>query len=263
MGIDAKIVLKVKGPKPTEDWLARKSFELCTAIGADKFFLTDGLPCREYEPASAAWHAAFKAHPKYADRSAWSEIRAQIGPAPEKLRRAINLTCYDYDGEERGGVEPGKVYLQDGDDVFADPGEWMLSISVWSRYYGVGYERGDLLTLCAIAEWCEHNIRGCRVFYGGDSSGVCIEPFDASRRDALKAHLWGKCGRDYYEHEKRGTFPTPKPCGLCIPGEPRFNRHGWGGCGATELVAVNCTGCGKSWRSSDAGATWTEEKDGE
>lgn len=284
MGVDARLVIKYRGEKPTEKQLAIWSFDLVTVVGAKHFWIQDGLPSAEYVKASAAWHAAFDAHKNYegwnksADELPWSvkqDIRrtiiADIGDPPEERRHAIRFTSSlsyyidprdpflveDADGNEIPGVA-GKVYTQDGPAVFAEDGEWLLDISVMTRYYGEDYERGDILTLCAIAEWVEVNIPNCSVWYGGDSSGCELELFDNQRRSALRRHLYSPNGRDYFQRSiERNVQTIPAPCGLCIPGEPRFSQYGYG----NTFAAVSCSGCGKNFESRDNGATWTVATD--
>lgn len=280
MGIDARIVIKYRGEKPTQQQLTRWSWDICRAVGARHFFISDGLPPVEYAAAEKAWHAAFNAHalkPEFdAARSgpnaAWQDIRlkilADIGEPPKQLRRAIDFTCDDYTGEDfedrscpvperaRG---PGMVYFQDADPVYAAPGEWLLDVSVWSRFYGVNYERGDLLTLCAIAEWIEANMQPCEVWYGGDSSGVELAPFGDAARRKLRAHLYSLQGRDYFSSWGTPPRAMPPTCGLCVPGEERRQQYGSGMNG--EYAAVSCAGCGKNFETRDSGATWTERKD--
>lgn len=261
MGIDAKIMIRIQQKeRPSDEQLARWSWDIGRSIGADKFFISDGLPSDAYEAASKAWHAAFNAHPLATawrdNRELHGKILADIGEAPKELRRAIRLSrdYSDDDGDEPRG--DGKAYFQDGDTIYAADGEWFLEVSLWTRYYGVGYERGDLMTICAVAEWAEANIPTAVVYYGGDSSGVEAEPFDAAAREKLKKHYYSQSGRDYFDHKWFGADKAarPSPCGLCIPGEPRFNQHGSGRHGA--FIAVNCAGCGKLFESEDAGKTW-------
>ena len=262
MGIDAKLLIRYRGERPADADLNRWSWDLCRSIGARHFFTSDGIHPDEYVKAIDAWHAAFNAHREHArwqagDSTAHDAILADIGTPPKCLRRAIELTNRRYTLDDDSEVPPerrapGLAWTQDGESIYAQPGEHMLEVSLWTRYYGPGYERGDILTICAVAEWCEQNLQPCEVWYGGDSSGVLAELFGPADRAAMRAHLYSQSGRDYFTHEKRGTFPTPKPCGLCVPGENRFNRYGWG----NNYVAVNCGGCGKSFESRDGGASW-------
>lgn len=291
MGIDAEMVIKYRGEKPTEEQLTRWSWELCRAIGARHFFIErEGLAAAEYRIATDAWHAAFNAHPAYAewkrlsdesrgsflrtDESKWKlakaereKIIADIGEAPKQSRRAIDFSgrsSFAYGFDEDSDIpeekrQPGMFYTQDGDTVYAAPGEYLLELSLWTRYYGEGYERGDILTICAIAEWIEANMQPCEVWYGGDSSGVCIEPFGDPRRRDLRRHLYSQKGRDYFSSWGTAPRKMPPTCGLCVPGEERRQQYGSGMNG--EYAAVSCAGCGKNFETRDGGTTWAERKD--
>ena len=173
----------------------------------------------------------------------------------EKGRFALKFsTEYGDDGEDVKATE-GKIYQQDGDDILAEEGEWFLRVSTCDRFYGVGYERGDILTHCAIAEWCEQNLPNCSVWYGGDSSGCCAELFDDEKRKELKRHLFGPHGRDYRKGFCEGdTYRVPEPCKLCVKGRGMI-RNGWG----ATYIGVFCDGCGKRFRSDDSGKTWKIE----
>jgi hypothetical protein len=265
MGVDATVLLRVPGDKPSDDQVARWADALCRSIGATNFFLSPGLPSAEYHPAHKAWHAAFMAHALYdewnrakpenkdATRAA---ILADIGKPPEQLRRALQFTneLYPLDNDcDEAPIEyraPGRCYLGEP-AIWAAPNEWLLEVSLWSRYYGAGYERGDILMICGVAEWCEQNIPGCEVWYGGDGR---VELFDAARRADLRAHLYGPQGRNYFRNREPG--PKPSPCSLCIDGG-EFDRFGWG----PNYTAVHCGGCGKGFTSRDGGSTWTIERD--
>ena len=133
MGIDARILLRIKGPAPSKAQIKLWSWNIAASIGAEHFLLNK------------------------------IEGRGAI--------RLSNSSSWDEPGET------GKIYSQDGPCIKANLGETLLEVSLWSRLYTVGYERGDLLTLCAVAEWCEQNIPECEVWYGGDSSGVVAEPW--------------------------------------------------------------------------------------
>lgn len=191
----------------------------------------------------------------------WSwRLAAAVGA--EKLwldkaegRGAITLS-YDYD-EAGERVYNGKSYAQDGDPLIVTS-YWLLEVHVSTRFYGIGYERGDLLGLCAVAEWCEQNINGCEVWYGGDSSGVMAQPWPEAARRALRQHLYSDEGREYFRHgERPNSFPHPELCSLCVSSEG-FNRYGWGG--GDTYVAVSCPGCGESFQSRDGGKTWKKDE---
>jgi len=174
----------------------------------------------------------------------------------EEGRTAISRTeqCW----RENEGDEPGSIYYEDSDDpIKANDDECLLNVNVWTRYYGVGYERGDILTLCAIAEWLETNIPECTVHYGGDSSGVLAEPWTEEKRRALRNHLYSIEGRSYFSSWcQRDEFGLPPACSLC----PGGVYQGWRGGAGRDFASFNCGGCGKSTETRDAGNTWQELK---
>ena len=287
MGIDAKMLVIVEGSRPSDKQVAIWGDMLCRSIGAKKFFASDGIPPKEYQSKNNAWHEAFNSHPMYKHFNlksithekrieARDKIIADIGECPQQLQRAIEFTHTgysldeeDYPEEDYPGLTaefrvPGKCWIQDGDPIFAVKNEWFLEVNLWTRYYGVGYERGDLMTICAVAEWCELNIPNCEVWYGGDSSGVLAAPFPEFERTKLKKHSYSQHGRDYYDQGMFGKFAResdkahPEPCGLCI-GAGSFSQYGSG----SQWSAVHCASCGKSFETRDQGQTWTKmvEKD--
>lgn len=207
MGIDARILLRVKGEAPSAGQLKTWSWNLASSVGAEHF---------------------------YFDRDVGKPV--------------ITLS----DGA-------GKVYSQDGDDVLAEPGETLLEVHTWSRWYGVGYERGDLITLCAIAEWCEANIPTCEVWYGGDSSGVIAAPWPDSERRKLRRHLYTEEGRTYCvaacgpEEKPKG----PPTCALCVPDRGMIRV---GSSGDGHFSSWHCKGCGETITTHDGGASWKAEK---
>ncbi len=173
-----------------------------------------------------------------------------VGANPNSPSTAVHLARSRFDGGE--AIYDGERFVQDGPDILPEPGEYLMEVALWTRYYGIGYERGDLITLCAIAEWCELNIPNCEVWYGGDSSGVCAQPWPESERKKLRAHLFSEEGRSYYGLHSSSHL-TPPPCSLCVK-ERGMNRYGFG----ENYTAVSCAGCGKSFTSRDNGKTWTE-----
>lgn len=280
MGIDAHIVVAyVPRSIVTREWLKEKSFALCTAIGAEKFFIQDGIEDpAEYEMKSNAWNEAFKNHPRRAEldtiedhmarRAVWQSIVDSIGgPMPNQQRLAIELTESRYrevdDGEEEM-APPGTHYSDDGPtELTMGPENCILQLNLWGRYYGPGYERGDILTYCAMAEWCEAHIPGAIVYYGGDSSGTNLRLFTEDYRLALRQHLYSPAGRDYFKERHGGLFgardaawPKPKACSLCPGGEYQGSRHGFG----ATYASYHCSGCGKSVETRNSGKTYTQPK---
>lgn len=156
-----------------------------------------------------------------------------------------------------------KVWEQDGPDIKPDPGETFLRVSLWTRYYGPGYERGDLPLIVAVAAWLELRVPGGRVWYGGDSSGVCAEPFGPVERTKMFAHF-AKVGHRPYAGDALtgenqwsflgGGVPAPK-CEFC---EVPMICNGGGGGGAVAFY--HCPGCGKRIETRDAGVTWQERE---
>lgn len=209
--------IKYVGAKPTSHQLALWNWDLCRAVGADNFF---------------------------------------IDAKEKKPRFALRLSqSYNAEGDDHPSKD-GREYHQDGDTIIAAEGEWFIEVSLWTRYYGPEYERGNWQVICATAEWLEQNIGG-EVWYGGDSSGVCATLFDEKARAEMRKHALSIHGRDYYNGFERGPFKTPAPCSLCVK-ERGMTRHGWG----KDYIAVSCGGCGKSFETRDDGKTWTEKKEG-
>lgn len=171
---------------------------------------------------------------------------------------AITMTC-DYD-DEYNAISNGKHYMDDGPAEFeAFDWECLLEVHLWSRYYGVGYERGNLPIIVATAEWVEQNIEGAEVYYGGDSSGVEMKRFGRSEREELKRHFYSKDGRNYSFFADKGPIAEagPSACELCPYGS--FNGRKCGFSGDGSYSAYHCTGCGKTFTSRDHKKTWANE----
>lgn len=157
-------------------------------------------------------------------------------------------------------------YEQDGDTIYPAEGETFIQVSPATRYYGPGYERGDLPFLIGLADWLERRIPGAHVWYGGDSSGRCAEPFGKAERETMLAHFaeYGHC--PYVGDPRTGNtdslavFGRPdkwarRSCDFC---EQPMTRYGWGG---DNYAAVSCAGCGRDESTHDGGATWRVTKD--
>ena len=115
-------------------------------------------------------------------------------------------------------------YEQDGDTIYPADGEKFIEVHIATRYYGVGYERGDLPLIISVANWLDYNIPESSIWYGGDSSGVCAAPFGKSERDALWEHFCS-VGHTPYIGAFGGTSKNPM-CDFCAE---KMIQYGFGG----------------------------------
>lgn len=140
-----------------------------------------------------------------------------------------------YDENGSHALEIVDEYVQDGPTLRPANGEQFIIVNVSSRWYGKGYERGDLPVLISIAEWLELRIQGSQIWYGGDSSGVLAKSFDACGRRELFQHFV-KVGHDPYSSffGKVGS----ETCAFCADAPMHGCRGGPGG------VGYVCDGCG-------------------
>jgi hypothetical protein len=67
-------------------------------------------------------------------------------------------------------------------------GAWYW-VHLGGRYYGVGYEHGDIWGTIGIAEWLEFRIPGVEVWYGSDTHEF-LEPFPGGVREELARHFF-------------------------------------------------------------------------
>jgi hypothetical protein len=87
-------------------------------------------------------------------------------------------------------------YRQDGPTILPARGETLIEVGMMGRYYGKGYERGDLLAIVGLADWLDRRIPQSEVWYGGDS--VCMELFDAGARQELWEYFCTVGHKPYY-----------------------------------------------------------------
>lgn len=136
----------------------------------------------------------------------------------------------------RHALELVKEYHQDGDPIFPEPGETFIEVHLGTRYYGKGYERGDISLIIHVSEWLEANIPDAKIFYGGDSSGITAEPFDVETRRELFAYFARSGHEPYTSHF--GAGKAGRDCGFCL--RPMSNVGGGG-----NKTFFYCAGCGK------------------
>ena len=100
---------------------------------------------------------------------------------------------------------------QDGDPLVAGEGEYMYRVHLICRYYGIGYERGPLDRILSIARWIRTRFPQARVFYGGDSSGVCAKELTPERERELWEHFCEHGGKPYHRGSGFRNRLEPKP----------------------------------------------------
>ena len=146
-------------------------------------------------------------------------------------------------------------YTQDGDSLFPKKGETFIAVHLFTRYYGEGYERGDLPFIISVADWVKRNIPESEIWYGGDSSGVLAEPFDKKARELAWQHFCRVGRKPYVEAFDHLEGIVPLVCELC---KKPMLRKGWGNKG--KYVLLVCPGCGTQMESNDKGETYEERE---
>lgn len=147
-------------------------------------------------------------------------------------------------------------YTQDGPTLKPEKGETFIRVYPATRYYGEGYERGNLPLLIAVAEWLERNIPHAKVWYGGDSSGVEATAFDAKARRHLMRHFCDQ-GHEPYERAFDSDHGDGIAAPLCKCCWKKMKRYGWG----PKYAAFICNGCGENTLTRDGGQTFEQRRD--
>lgn len=177
--------------------------------------------------------------------------RAQVTPEDIKRWRYALAAAFGYDNfwiftrdkeDMRHCLETVSEYTQDGESIFPDEGETFIEVHIATRYYGEGYERGNLPLLIMVADWLEQTIPYSRIWYGGDSSGVCAKPFDRTERVRLFKHFVA-VGHELYNRFFSGDHSSAI-CPFC---EIPAIQTGSGG----DWSLWHCLGCG--WKRSKRG----------
>lgn len=220
MGVDAEMFVRVKRAVP-DDEVRKLRYALASAFGASRFFI---------------------------HRGAQATGEALLDDEDEEA---------SWDAHHRHCLHRTAAYRQDGLDIVPEPGETFLRVHLWTRYYGIGYERGDLPLILSVARFLR-DLTGGEVWYGGDSSGICAQPLD----EAYEAELW----RHFVENQHHpyrtdfGGEGIVRPhCALCGNVPMRFYSYGNGG----MSTKAACSGCGFNVGTEDGGRTWTALKEGQ
>lgn len=120
--------------------------------------------------------------------------------------------------------------------------EYDLEIPLSGRYYGPGYERGDLFTYVAMAELLEILFPACTIYYGGDS-GEEKEEFDRTKRNELMRYYVKANARDRYVR----AFDRDNAGMNCPNCDVQMTQNGWG----PSFKLFTCQGCGWVDRTKD------------
>lgn len=132
---------------------------------------------------------------------------------------------------------PVGTYEQDGPDLILPNA---VKVKLFCRYYGDGYERGPALNLIAVMLTLLGLPDVTAVYYGGDSSGICAEPFTREKVLALLDHFCRVGHEPYHSYFDRGERQGESPrCSYC--GVPLL-RNGWG----QRFAVFYCQGCGET-----------------
>lgn len=213
MGIDAEMFVRLKRPVPDAE-VRRLRLMLGKAFGAQQFYIIKNRPNASGE--------------------------APLDEVPYGDPR--------YGASHRHSIERVAVYTPDG--IEPEPGETFLRVYPTTRFYGPGYERGDLPFLLMLARFLR-DATGGEVWYGGDSGGAWAQPLD----DAYERELWSHFVQSQHEPYRTdfGGEGIPRPlCALCGYAPMRFFGTGPG----AKSAMATCNGCGTSIQTTDAGATW-------
>lgn len=231
MGVDPKLFARIKGQ---QNWMSDAhvrdlAVRLAAALGHERFtIITPGH--------GFSWHPDGR-HALSIETETVSARLAEIAEYDDK-----------WASEERQRLslaDPSAIVItQDGPTIILGPDEQVVEAHLMSRYYGIGYERGDWPTIRAVAEFLELHIPGCAIWYGGDSSGVCAEPFGPAAREALNRHYLSVGHTPYRSHF--GSFRgTPAPhCSFCVA-----DMQNSGGGGSEDFWF--CEGCGQKTVTED------------
>ncbi len=154
-------------------------------------------------------------------------------------------------GAPRHALSRGTDY-----ELVPDPGAFktLLTVHLWTRYYGSGYERGDLPFILSLTRWFRTRLDGCTIYYGGDSGEALLELTSPEGEGELWQHFVDNQHFPYtkgWDRTSDDAIPTPR-CDFCD--EPTL-RYGWGNGGL--FGAFNCPGCGWTQKTQDGGKTWT------
>lgn len=152
--------------------------------------------------------------------NAMMEVETPAELTPDEVRAISVRLVFAFGRNEFGFIQPGTLdWIPEGRHALSIMGPRRLEVDLGtSRYYSPGYERGDIVTLCGIAEWIEFNIPGAVVYYFGDHVECPEVPWGKAERAEVLAHFYrhGVAYYDDHHREQREGAPTCSLCGLAM-----------------------------------------------
>lgn len=227
MGVDAEILVRISGK---QNWLSgdevkRLAYEIGTGFPSDFFFTM---------------------HPS---QGLFKETRRAL----EIMKPIEDAEYHGLDAEHLGKV----VWTQDGDPIVAGDDEQFIKVNLYGRYYGPNYERGDWPSLRACIYWLSVRLPQAQVWYGGDSSGMCVQHATTQFLADMDMHWALHTRRPYvrYKNNFKGLFGAmpmdnvePPICQLCeVPMAD--------GGGSRDYGFFWCDGCGAKASKHHSGTT--------
>lgn len=172
-------------------------------------------------------------------------VRTKTTPTLKQVRRWAYELCAAFGykefsvDRERGqrALEIVESLEQDGPTLRPTKSETLIECHYSGRYWGPGYERGNLAKIIGVCDWLERRIPGAEVWYGGDSSGTCAVKFDKAEREKYLAHFASDKGNAYSEESWMGDGKSSAHCDFCDVDMPGYRQ----GPSATGYL---CLGCG-------------------
>lgn len=181
------------------------------------------------------------------------EMIAVVGRrlSDEEVKRAAVRMQIAFGGASGSGllwVDRGKHHsltlIDPTSDMLAETGiandgsSSYIRLNSLGRFYGSGYERGDIVGILAVARYMRSAFPGAEVYYGGDSGGG-LRLLDAEYESDLWGVFTSELSRRYFNHSRGDETETV--CDFC---EVRTNTYSWS---AAECI-TRCPSCGQQWK---------------
>ena len=223
MGIDAEMYVDVPR-KVTPEEVLKVSRQLVDCLGPEVFWLRDEF-------------------------SDYMNAKPAEGQTMPHALYVVSEESQDSADEDEARVQP-------------QPGHTFVKVSLGSRYYGKGYERGPFADHIAVRNFLKHHYPDGKVFYGGDSSGVLFEEMTDAwvKKELAHFHTVGHApyrgGFDSGTMDRYDKVPVgrPKPCPRCLT---PLIKNGWG----ADFGAFFCNSCDLQLETRDGGKTFQNRRE--